>query len=43
MKITDKISKFKIGDHVRISKYREAFIKGYTPKWSSKKKENKMI
>uniref|UniRef100_V5I837 Uncharacterized transposon-derived protein F54H12.3 n=1 Tax=Anoplophora glabripennis TaxID=217634 RepID=V5I837_ANOGL len=35
LKIADKITKFKVGDHVRISKYREAFKKGYTPNWSS--------
>ncbi|KAJ8909408.1 hypothetical protein NQ315_010993 [Exocentrus adspersus] len=27
--------KFKVGDHVRISKYRELFSKGYTPNWSN--------
>ena len=26
--------KFKIGDHVRISKYKNIFAKGYTPNWS---------
>ena len=26
-----KDSKFKIGDHVRISKYKNIFAKGYTP------------
>ena len=25
---------FKIGDHVRISKYKNLFAKGYTPNWS---------
>lgn len=30
-----KPKKFKVGDHVRISKYREAFSKGYTPNWST--------
>ncbi|KAJ8912300.1 hypothetical protein NQ315_017333 [Exocentrus adspersus] len=35
LKIANKITKFKLGDHVRISKYREAFEKGYTPNWSS--------
>ena len=25
---------FKIGDHVRISKYKNIFAKGYTPNWS---------
>ena len=26
--------KFKIGDNVRISKYKNVFAKGYTPNWS---------
>ena len=26
--------KFQIGDHVRISKYKKIFAKGYTPNWS---------
>ena len=26
--------KFKVGDNVRISKYRNIFAKGYTPNWS---------
>lgn len=35
-KIRDpKFEKFKLGDFVRISKYREAFDKGYTPNWSN--------
>ena len=29
-----KDPKFKIGDHVRISKYRNIFAKGYMPNWS---------
>ena len=33
-KINDKDSKFKVGDHVRISKYKNIFAKGYTPSWS---------
>ena len=32
--VNDKDSKFKIGDHVRISKYKNIFAKGYTPNWS---------
>ena len=32
--INDKDSKFKVGDHVRISKYKNIFAKGYTPNWS---------
>ena len=30
----EKDLKFKIGDHVRISKYKNIFAKGYTPNWS---------
>ena len=26
--------KFKVGDHVRISKYKKKFAKGYAPNWS---------
>ena len=26
--------KFKVGDNVRISKYKNTFSKGYTPNWS---------
>ena len=26
--------KFNVGDHVRISKYKNIFAKGYTPNWS---------
>lgn len=33
--IDPKPSKFKLGDNVRISKFREAFSKGYTPNWSN--------
>ena len=29
-----KDPKFKVGDHVRISKYKRIFAKGYTPNWS---------
>ena len=29
-----KEPKFKVGDHVRISKYKNTFPKGYTPNWS---------
>ena len=32
--INDKNPKFKVGDHVRISKYRNIFAKGYMPNWS---------
>ena len=29
-----KNPKFKVGDYVRISKYKNIFSKGYTPNWS---------
>ena len=29
-----KDPKFKVGDNVRISKYKKIFAKGYTPNWS---------
>ena len=32
--VNDKDPKFKIGDHVRISKYKNIFAKGYTRNWS---------
>ena len=32
----DKKQKFKIGDIVRISKYKRVFAKGYNPNWSEK-------
>ena len=32
--VNDKDPKFKLGDHVRISKYKNIFAKGYTPNWS---------
>ena len=32
-KVNDKNPKFKIGDDVRISKYKNIFAKGYTPNW----------
>ena len=32
--VNDKDSKFKVGDHVRISKYKNIFVKRYTPNWS---------
>ena len=31
-----KDPKFKIDDHVRISKYKNIFAKGYAPNWSEK-------
>ena len=30
----EKGPKFKVGDHVRISKFKNVFTKGYTPNWS---------
>ena len=30
----DKDTKFKVGDLVRISKYKDIWAKGYTPNWS---------
>ena len=32
--VNDKDSKFKVGDHVKISKHKNIFAKGYTPDWS---------
>ena len=32
--VNDKDPKFKVGDHVRISKYKNIFARGYTPNWS---------
>ena len=29
-----KVPKLKVGDHVRISKYKNSFAKGYVPNWS---------
>ena len=31
--VNDKDPKFKVGDHVRISKYKKIFAKGYTTSW----------
>ena len=31
--VNEKDPKFKVGDHVRISKYKYIFAKGYTPNW----------
>ena len=33
-KVNDKDPKFKVRDHVRISKYKNIFAKSYTPNWS---------
>ena len=32
--VNDKDPKFQVGDHVRISKYKNIFAKGYTSNWS---------
>ena len=32
--VNDTDLKFKVGDHVRISKYKNILAKGYTPNWS---------
>ena len=32
-----KDPKFKVGDHVTISKFKNTFAKGYAPNWSEKK------
>ena len=32
--VNDKDPKFKVGDQVRISQYKNIFAKGYTPNWS---------
>ena len=34
VKDNDKDPKLKVGDHVRISKYKTFFAKGYTTNWS---------
>ena len=34
--VNDNDPKFKVGDHVRISQYKNVFAKGYTPNWSEK-------
>ena len=34
--VNDNNPKFKAGDHVRISKYKNIVAKGYTPNWSEK-------
>ena len=33
-KVNDKDPKFKVGDHVRIYKYKNLFAIGYTPNWT---------
>ena len=34
--INNKDPEFKVGDHVRIPKYKNIFAKGYMPNWSEK-------
>ena len=34
IEINPKVAKFKIGERVRITKYKNIFSKGYTKKWS---------
>ena len=34
--VNDKNPKFKVGDHVRTSKYKNIFTKGYMPNWFDK-------
>ena len=46
--VNDKNLKYKVGDHVRISKYKNIFTKGYMPNWSEeifiiKKIENTVL
>ena len=31
--VHEKDPKLRVGDHVRISKYKNIFVKGYTPNW----------
>ena len=31
----EKESRFKVGDRVRISKFKNIFVKGYTPNWNT--------
>ena len=32
--VNDNDPKFQVGDHLKISKYKDIFGKGYTPNWS---------
>ena len=41
--INDKDPKFKIGDIIRISKYKNIFAKGYTRSWSEEAFVNKKL
>ena len=35
--VNDKDPKFKVDDHLRMSKYKNVFAKGYTSNWSEKR------
>ena len=41
--VNDKDPKFKVGEHVRISKYKKVFAKGYISNWSREVFVNKKI
>ena len=41
--VNDKDPKFKVGDNVRISKYKNIFAKGHTPNWSEEVFEIKKV
>ena len=41
--VNDNDPKFKVGNHVRISKYKNIFAKGFTPNWSEEMFVNKTI
>ena len=41
--VNDKDPKFKVGDHVRISKYKNIFAKGYIPNWSEEDSKIKKV
>ena len=48
MEVNDKCPKYKVGDHIWISKYKNIFGKEYTPNWSEevfviKKVENTVL
>ena len=34
LNLMQKYRKFQVGDHIRISKYKNIFFKGFTPNWS---------
>ena len=41
--VNDKDPIFKVGDHVRTSKYKNIFAKGYTPNWSEEVSATKKV